>query len=217
MATPATRTVIGVVGDTRHNGLAAEPEPEIYRPAYQAYWPFYALAMRVRADAPVPANGLRAAVSSLDPELPVGDLRWLDERASDSVAWRRSSMALLGVFAGAALLLTFFGVYSVVSYAVVQGTREIGVRVALGAAPADIARTFLLRGATLAGWGVAAGVAASALLTGVLETLLFGITPFDSATYAAVAALTVLVTLLATLAPALAAARLDPTVALRAE
>jgi len=122
-------------------------------------------------------------------------------------------MALLGVFAGAALLLTFFGVYSVVSYAVVQRTREIGVRVALGAAPADIARTFLLRGATLAAGGLAAGVAAPALLTGLLETLLFGITPFDSATYAAVAALTLLVTLLATLAPA----RVNPTVALRAE
>ena len=126
-------------------------------------------------------------------------------------------MALLGVFAGVALLLTFFGVYSVVSYAVVQRSREIGVRMALGAGPADIARAFLLRSVVLAAWGLAAGVIASVLLTGALETLLFGIAPTDSATYAGVVCLTLLVTTLATLAPALAAARVDPSVALRAE
>ena len=217
MATPATRTVVGVVGDTRHDGLATDPRPEIYRPAYQAWWPFFGLAMRVRAGSPPPAETLRAALAGLDRELPVTDIRWLDERASDSVAWRRSSMALLGAFSAAALLLTSLGVYSVVSYAVAQRSREIGVRMALGAAPADIARTFLLRSIVLAGWGLAAGFCAAALVTGALETLLFGIAPLDSATYAGVACLTLLVTLLATLAPALAAARVDPTVVLRAE
>ncbi|PYQ41032.1 MAG: hypothetical protein DMF77_17070, partial [Acidobacteria bacterium] len=99
MATLATRTVVGVVGDTRHEGLAAESQPEIYRPAYQAYWPFFAVAIRGRGDVRVTADALRAAVSSLDRDLPVTDVRGLDERALDSMAWRRSSMALLGVFA----------------------------------------------------------------------------------------------------------------------
>ena len=217
MMTPATRTVVGVVGDTRHNGLAAEPDPEIYRPAYQAYWPFYGMAVRVRAAAPASARELRAALASLDRDLPLGDVRWLDERASDSVSWRRSSMALLGAFAAAALFLTFFGIYSVASYAVVQRSREIGLRVAIGAAPRDIARSFLVRGAVQAACGLAAGVAASLFLSRLLETLLFGVESFDAVTYGAVASLTLLVTLVATLGPALAAARVDPTVSLRAE
>jgi predicted permease len=217
MASPATRTVVGVVGDVRHHGLATEPEPEIYRPAYQAYWPFFALAVRVRPGAPAPAEAVRAAVASLDGDLALTDLRWLDERAADSVAWRRASMALLGVFAGAALLLASFGVYSVVSYAVYQRQREIGVRMALGAEPGGVARAFLARGVVLAGWGVGLGLAVSVVSTGALRTLLFGVTPLDATTYAAVVGLTLAVTILATLVPALSAARVDPTVALRAE
>jgi putative ABC transport system permease protein len=217
MATPAVRTVVGVVGNIRHHGLAAEPEPEIYRPAYQAYWPFFGIAVRLRADTPAPAEAVRNAVAALDRDLPVTDLRWLDERAADSMAWRRSSMALLGVFAGAALLLASFGLYSVVSYVVVQRSREIGIRMALGAVPAGVARAFLTRGAALAAAGLAIGLLVAVVLTRVLETLLFGITRLDVATYAAVAGLTLLVTSLATLFPALAAARVDPTIALRAE
>jgi predicted permease len=215
--TPEARTVVGVVGDVRHHGLDREPEPEIYRPACQAYWPFFGLVVRVGTADPSLPDALRAAVSSLDGDLPLTDVRWLDDRATQSLAWRRSSTALLGVFAGAAVLLAFFGLYSVVSYTVAQSVREIGVRMALGARPRDVGRAFLTRGAVLAAWGVAAGLALSAALAGLLKALLFGVAPLDPATYAAVTCLTLLVTVAATLAPALAAARVNPTTALRAE
>jgi putative ABC transport system permease protein len=217
MATPASRTVVGIVGDTRHEGLASESQPEIYRPAYQAYWPFFAVAIRGRGDVRVTADALRAAVASLDRDLPVTDVRGLDERALESMAWRRSSMALLGVFSGAALLLAALGVYGAVSYAVTLRYREIGIRMALGAGPAGVAREFLTGGAALAGWGMAIGLAVSVLLTRTLEGLLFGVARLDVATYVAVAGLTLVVTMLATLAPARAAARVDPMVALRAD
>jgi ABC-type antimicrobial peptide transport system permease subunit len=147
----------------------------------------------------------------------VTDVRTLEERALTALAWRRSSMALLGVFAGAALLLAAFGLYGIVSYAVVQQRREIGVRMALGAAPAGVAREFLARGAGLAGWGMAAGLAVSFLLTRTLEGLLFGIGRLDAPTYLAAAGVTLIVTVLATSIPARAAARVDPVVALHAE
>jgi putative ABC transport system permease protein len=217
MATPAARTVVGVVGNVRHHGLATEPDPEIYRPAYQAYWPFFGIAIRLAAGAPPMADALRAAVSSLDKDLPVTDVRWLDERASDAMTWRRSSMALLGLFSACALWLASFGVYGVVSFAVVQRHREIGLRMALGAAPGAVARAFLARGAALAAIGIGIGLGASAMLTQTLETLLFGIARLDPVTYAAVAGLALIVTVVSTVIPALAAARVDPTEALRAE
>jgi putative ABC transport system permease protein len=217
MATPAARTIVGVVGNVRHHGLATEPDPEIYRPAYQAYWPFFGIAIRLAAGAPPMAESLRAAVSSLDKDMAVTDVRWLDERANDAMTWRRSSMALLGLFAACALLLASFGVYGVVSFAVVQRHREIGLRMALGAAPGAVVRSFLARGATLAAAGIALGLGASALLTQALEALLFGVARLDSVTYAAAAGLALIVTAVSTVIPALAAAGVDPTEALRAE
>jgi len=126
-------------------------------------------------------------------------------------------MALLGVFAGAALFLAALGVYGAVSYAVALRHREIGIRMALGAEPAAVAREFLTGGAALAGGGMAIGLVVSVLLTRTLEGLLFGVARLDAATYVAVAGLTLAVTMLATLAPARAAARVDPMVALRAD
>jgi ABC-type antimicrobial peptide transport system permease subunit len=205
------------VSNVRHNGLATEPDPEIYRPAYQAYWPFYGIAIRRGAGAPPMADALRAAVNALDKDLPVSDVRWLDERASDAMTWRRSSMALLGLFSACALLMASFGVYGVVSFAVVQRRREIGLRMALGASPGAVARAFLARGAVLAAVGIGIGAGAAALLTRALETLLFGIARLDPLTYAAVAGLALLVTVGSTLIPAWGAARVDPTEALRAE
>ena len=205
------------MSDVRHHGLDTEPDPEIYRPAYQAYWPFYGIAIRLGAGAPPMADALRAAVNSLDKDLPVTDVRWLDERASDSMTWRRSSMALLVLFSACALLLASLGVYGVVSFTVVQRRREIGLRMALGATPGTVARAFLARGATMAALGIAIGLGAAAMLTRALEALLFGIARLDPVTYAAVGGLALLVTIVSTVAPALGAARVDPTEALRAE
>jgi ABC-type antimicrobial peptide transport system permease subunit len=126
-------------------------------------------------------------------------------------------MALLGLFAACALLLASFGVYGVVSFAVVQRHREIGLRMAVGATPGAVARAFLARGVTLAAIGIGLGLAAAALLTRALETLLFGIARVDPVTYAAVAGLALLVTVVSTVIPALGAARVDPAEALRAE
>jgi putative ABC transport system permease protein len=216
-ATPRGHRVVGVVGGTRHDGVAAEPQPEVYRPASQAWWPFFGIAVRTRPGVALGADALQAPVAALDRDLPVTDVRWMHDRALASTAWRRSSTRLLGVFAGAALLLAVFGLYALVSYAVAQGRHDIGVRLALGAAPSGVAREFALRGLLLAGAGIAAGLAGSALLARTLEGLLFGIAPLDAVAYAAAGGFTLLVTVVATSSAARAAAAVDPMVVLRAD
>ena len=141
----------------------------------------------------------------------------MDEIISLSIADRRFSMILLGLFAALALLLSSIGIYGVVSYLVGQRTREIGIRVALGAQHADILRIVLLQGAKMTAIGIAVGLAISYALTRLLHTLLFGVTPNDPLTIAAVAFLLAAVSLTACYIPARRASRLDPIQALRYE
>ncbi len=217
MATPASREVVGVVGDTRHHDLARDPEPEIYRPAAQAYWPFFGLVARTNASAQSLERSLRDAAFGVDRNVPLSSVQDFGALAATTWAWRRGSMALLGAFAIAASLLAFVGVYGVMAYSVSQRSREIGVRVALGARPSDIARAVVVQGAWLTGGGVAVGLLLAAMAGNVLKSLLFGVAPFDPATFAIVAIVAAVAGLGAGVLPAMAAARIDPADALRAD
>ena len=217
MMTPKPMTIVGIVGDTRHHDLAKTPEAEIYRPAYQASWPFFGLVVRSSIAPEVLERSIRNVGATIDRNVPLSAFKSMDALAKTTWAWRRSSMALLSLFAGAAALLAFVGVYSVMAYNVSAQSREIGVHLALGARPIDVARTVLSRGALLTGAGTVVGLTMSALLANVLGALLFGVEPLDSATFASVCAITFVAGLLATCAPAITAAHVDPTTALRGE
>jgi putative ABC transport system permease protein len=215
--TPTPRTVVGVVGDTRHHDLAKEPEPEVYRPAAQTYWPFFGLVIRTGTPADAMERSIADAAARVDRGVPVTAIRALSSLAEGTMAWRRSSMALLTLFAVAASLLAFVGVYSVMAYSVQSRVREIGVRLALGAKPSDVARGIVTQGAGLAAGGLTIGLVVAVAAGGVLRTWLFGVTAIDPVTFTAVSAIVGGAGLLASTMPALTATRVDPTDALRSE
>jgi putative ABC transport system permease protein len=215
--TPSPKQIIGVVGDTRHHDLARDPEPEIYRPAYQAYWPFFGLVVHGRVDPNGLERSIREAAAHIDRAVPLSNFKMLDDLAATTWEWRQSSMALLAIFAVAACVLAFVGVYGVMAYNVSQRSREIGVRLALGARPRDVARAILSQGALLTAIGIVIGLTIATTLAGLLGALLFGIAPLDPSTFAVVTLVATIAGLLATAMPALTAARVDPTVALRGE
>ena len=159
----------------------------------------------------------QSAVWAVDPQQPVSYVRTMDQLIETDVADRTRPMVLLGVFAGLALVLACLGVYGVLAYAVAQRTREIGVRMAMGAKPADVTRMILGRGMKLSAIGLLAGGALAAGLGTLLRTLLFGVTLAAPGIYAGTATALVLVAIVACVVPALRAARVDPAVALRNE
>lgn len=217
------RTIVGVVGDVRHRGLDAEPRPEIYLP--HAQFPAgtgtalrtLRLVLRGEADPVQLTAGVRAAVAGLDPDLPLAEVQTMEEALGAWAAERRLTTVLVGGFAALALLLGAVGVYGVMAHVVVQRTREIGIRIALGAVPREILRLVLAQGAVLAGLGIAAGVAGAYLVTRLLEGLLFQVRPTDPLTFAVTTFLLALVATIASAVPALRATRVDPIEALRAE
>jgi putative ABC transport system permease protein len=160
---------------------------------------------------------VEAAVWSLDSQQPVTRIRTMDQLIEEDVADRTRPMILLGVFAGLALVLACIGVYGVLAYAVAQRTREIGVRMVLGAKPVDVTRMILNRGMKLSAIGLLAGGALAAGLAALLRTLLYGVTPAAPGIYAGTAAALVLVAMGACVIPAMRAARTDPAIALRNE
>jgi putative ABC transport system permease protein len=163
------------------------------------------------------AAGLKQAVYAVDKELGIAGLTTFDAVVSDSLAERRVLMLLLSVFAGLALLLAAIGIYGVIAYSVTQRTREIGVRMALGARPRDALRLVIVEGMALTVTGISLGLVAALALTRWMKTLLFGIEPTDLTTFAGITLLLALVALLACVIPARRAARVDPMTALRQE
>jgi predicted permease len=212
----APREIIGVVGDIRGKSLEQEPVPVMYFPLAQAPSTFFAVAVRTRATAGL-ADSLRAAVAEIDPDQPIADVVPLGDMVRDASAQRRLSTWLLGIFGAVALVLALVGVYGVMAYSVAQREHEIGIRLALGAGPSDVTRMVVRRGAGVALAGIAAGVALTLPLARLLRGLLYGVGATDPATYAAIAAGLFAVAALASWLPARRAARVDPTVALRAE
>jgi predicted permease len=217
LARPQAREIVGVVGNVRHGGLTSEPPIEVYRPAYQTFWPFVGVVVRTSLEPSQVVRSIREAVWAVDKDQPVNEVRTMENLAADSVALRRASMLLLALFAGLALLLASLGIYSVISYSVTLRTHEIGVRMALGARTADVLVMMLGQSATLTLIGIALGLIASLALTRFLAALLFGITATDAVTVALAIVTMAIVAVGAAYFPARRASRVDPMVALRYE
>ncbi|MFL5578861.1 MAG: ADOP family duplicated permease [Gemmatimonadaceae bacterium] len=225
-------TVVGVVHDVVRSRWTDEPHEEVYVPWRQA--PMYrtsdgghvgymtlvlrlACAREARCDAASVAPAVREAVASLDRSVPVSAVQTMDAAVADANARPRFTLFLLACFAGVALALAAVGIYGVMSYAVAQRTREIGVRLALGAAPHTVLRLVVAQGMGVALAGIVAGVLGALVLTRLMAGMLYGVAPTDPATFALVPLVLGLVALVATLVPALRATRIDPLLALRGE
>jgi putative ABC transport system permease protein len=213
----AERTVVGVVGNERIHGLVAATPPAVYLPVTQAPVTGGTLLVRVRGDPAELASAVRATVRELDPGLPLFGVEPLRETLSNSLGQRRFTMVVLGAFAAVSLLLAVIGVHGVLSYTVAQRTREIGIRMALGADQRNVRTLVVGQGAVLAGAGLAIGLLGAFALTRVLSTLLYGIGATDPVTFGAVALLLGGVALLASYFPARRATRVSPVEALREE
>jgi predicted lysophospholipase L1 biosynthesis ABC-type transport system permease subunit len=214
---PRTATIIGVVADVKHNGLDDEPVPQIYAAQAQNFHIFATLVVRTEGDPMAMAAAVRGAVWSLDKDQPVWKVRTLESLFERSLGVRRFLTRLLSAYAGLALALAAVGLYGVVAYSVASRTREIGVRVALGAGRGEVLRLVLVRALLLAGAGVTIGLVGSAAADRALRSLLFEARASDPALLALVAFLLVSVALAAAWAPARRATRVDPLVALRTE
>jgi putative ABC transport system permease protein len=216
-------TVVGIVANVRHNGIAGGVKEKFYVPHTQWHvstgFPIRAMTLVMKADQDPRglSTPIRQLIRSMDPALPVADVRTMDDVVDATLSVPRFTGMLLGVFAGLALALSAIGIYGVLSYVVSRRTREIGIRVAIGARSAQVIRLILGAGLGLAVIGVALGLAAAAWLSRLMTALLHDVTPGDPATFVAVAVALTAVAVLASLIPAWRATRVDPVRALRAE
>jgi predicted permease len=220
------RTIVGVVADERDDGVARPAPAVIYWPVMlERFWqtPHFvqrSLAYTVRTtrtQSPTLLEELQKAVWSVNDSLPVANIRTVTQIAAASMAQTSFALVMLAIAGGVALLLGVVGIYGVIAYLAAQRTREIGIRIALGAGRSDVSTLFLRHGLVLAVTGIAIGMVAAAAATRVMTTLLFGVSALDPLTYAAVAVALGGTALLASYLPAMRATRVDPAVALRAE
>jgi putative ABC transport system permease protein len=209
--------IVGIVGTIKHGMLDESPRDAMYVPLAQSQPPDMNIVVRATGNPLLLATGLIDAVHSMDKDQAVSAVRSMDEIVSASVAQPRFSSELLGLFAVLALLLAGVGLYGLVAYTVTQRTHEIGIRMALGATPADIQRMVLARGMRLALAGAAIGIAGALALTRLMQGLLYGVTATDPATFFGMTALLTIVALVASYLPARRAMRVDPIIALRYE
>jgi putative ABC transport system permease protein len=211
-------TIVGVVSDTRDAGLGRDPVPTVYIPfAVMPQTSFFSYVIRTSGPPTGVAAAARGAIRALDPTLPVRNVRTIDAVLAESVAPARWLTTLLGVFAAVALVMAALGVFGVLSFVVTQRTRELGIRIALGAAPTAVRRMVVRQGLGLVTAGLALGVIGAIALTRLMTNLLFGVAPTDPVTYVGVAVVLVGFAVLASYLPARRATRVDPMIALRAE
>ncbi len=217
---PVWRTVIGVVKDIRERGYELEMKPGVYIP-YPQFLETWAqpenLMVRTKSDPAALAGAVRRVIAGVDAEQPVAAVRTMDEILDRDVEDRTQQMTLLSAFSALALLLATVGIYGVLSYAVTQRTREIGLRIALGAGARSVVAMVVRRGLALTAAGLTIGLAVAAWGTRAMKTLLYGVDTFDPSTFASVAALLCVIAVLACWVPAWRASRVDPIVVLREE
>jgi putative ABC transport system permease protein len=214
--TEVWREVVGVVGDARNWGLDRPVNPEMYLPVRQLPWTTVFFVVVTDENAPAPGPAMREALRAVDPDLPLSNLRTMEDVARRSTALRQSTMILLSVFGALALILAAAGIYGVMAHLVALRTAEIGVRMTLGAKPADVLRMLLREGAVQALGGLAIGLTAGVLVVRSMQSLLFEVAPADPLTLVGVAALLTSTSLLACYVPARRAMKVDPVEALRA-
>jgi predicted permease len=211
-------TIVGVVGDVKDQPNSPAAEPGFWWPELQSgFTSDMSVVIRARGGPRLLADALRDEVHRLDPALAVADVKLMDSIVDSSVSTPRFTFALVGLFAGLAIVLAGIGTYGVISYSVSQRTPELGIRMALGALRSDVMSLVLSHAARLAGLGTALGVVAAFALSRLLKSLIFDVSPADPATFASVAAIVIVVALLAGYVPALRATATDPMNALRAE
>ena len=209
--------VVGVASDIRHNGLDTRPDPCLFLPQSQAPSGYFALLVRTHAEPATLVPSVQAAILAVAPRQGTREIRTMESVLADSIARPRLQTTVMSLFGFLALALASVGIYAVVSYSTEQRTREMGIRLALGAEPASILHLVLSEGMLLAGIGIALGVAAALVLTRYLATLLFTIRPTDALVYAAVSTVLAAAAVSGCYFPARRAMRVDPAVVLREE
>jgi putative ABC transport system permease protein len=211
------REVVGIIPNLKQNALNRDVEPELYFPYMQVPWASMSLTLRTRVEAGATLAAVRRELDDLDRDQPITDVRTLEEQIVRSTARARFNAVLTAVFAGLGLLLAIVGIYAVMQYWVAQRTREIGIRLALGASRRSIGWLVLREGAWLALIGIAAGIAGALGCARLIARMLFAVAPRDPVTLIAVAAAFAGIATLASCVPAWKATRTDPMVALRTE
>jgi putative ABC transport system permease protein len=210
-------TVVGVIKDIKNDGLDAEKVPHIYGSIYQLTARAMSVALRTSLSASALEPQIRHELQQVDPTLPVFNVRTMEEVIDNSLARRRFSAELVGVFAALALLLASIGIYGLLAYMVGQRSQEIGIRMAMGAQPSHILKMILTQGVMLAGAGILVGMIFAGFAAPLLSSMLYGVRPVDPAVFLSVPLLLVIVSLLASYIPARRATKVDPIVALRNE
>ena len=214
---PVVTEVIGVVGNVRYDSLIDEAPPAVYFPHPELPYPFMTLVLRTEGDPTAVAPAVQREIRALDPNQPVSDVRTMDQVMSEAVSRSRFNTLLLGLFAALATLLAAVGIFGVMNYSVALRTREIGLRLAIGAQPRQVLLLVLKQGLLLTVVGLILGLAAAFALTRLLTGLLFGVQAADASTFATISVLLLLVSLFACYLPARRAMRIDPMSALRYE
>jgi putative ABC transport system permease protein len=210
-------TIVGIVRSVRHFGLDESAKREMFRPYSQAAWPVMGVVARTAADPAGFATSIRSALQRIDPDLPVSRVDTMTAIERDSMGSRRFPMLLLGAFGAVALVLAIIGVYGVVSYLVAQRSREIGIRVALGAQRAQVLRLVVAGALKPVIIGLVTGSVGAIFASRLLGTLLFNVKPGDPTVLAMIAAALAGAALLASLVPARRATLVDPVTVLRAD
>jgi putative ABC transport system permease protein len=211
------QTVVGVVSDVRQSGLAGDVMAEVYSPELEDAGSELSFVLRVTGEPAGLISAVRGVVAEVEPNQAIHNVMTMEQRLANATTSRRLNTVLLGSFAGLALLLAVVGIYGVMSYAVTQRRREIGVRMAMGAQTGDVLRLVIGEGMKLVLSGALLGLGGALALTRLLKTLLFGVSATDPLTFIAVAALLIIVASLACWIPARRATKVNPIIALRHE